>query len=303
MNKEIFLRDLRRFLSDLPQEEREQAMKYYEDYFEDAGPDKEWQVIEELGSPVDIARQIKSTGQETIEYGQGTDFHKSSAYPDVYSEDNTENNNADSKKESPPNHDTGQDNGQPFHTQNSTQYRQGNYGTFSQDDTQYQQNTYGSYAQDGTQYQQDYYGPYAQQQGDSPYWQKKSQTQSPAKIVLIVVLALFAIPIGIPVIIAVFGVLFSLIAVVFSFIIAFFAAAIGLTLGGICCVIGAFVVLPGYGVASSALVAGIGLVLLSVGILIFWIGILCSSRLFPGFAKIIAKCYQAIVKGCKAIFQ
>ena len=39
MNKDIFLRDLGRFLSDIPQDEREQALKYYEDYFEDAGPE------------------------------------------------------------------------------------------------------------------------------------------------------------------------------------------------------------------------------------------------------------------------
>jgi len=328
MNKEIFLRDLRRFLSDLPQEEREQAMKYYEDYFEDAGPDKEWQVIEELGSPAKLARQIKATGQETIEYGQGTDFHKPSAYPDVYGKDNP-----DPKKESPPNHGTGQDNGQPSHTQDSTQYQQSPYGPYAQDGTQYQQNAYGPYAQDGTQYQQnaygpyaqdgtqyqqnaygpyaqdgtqyqqDYYGPYAQQPGDNPYWQKKSRTQSPAKIVLIVVLALLAIPIGLPIIGAVFAVLFSFIAVIFSLIVAFFAAAIGLTLGGVCCVISAFVTLPGYGAASSILVVGIGLVLLSVGILLFWVGILCGSKLLPIFAGIIAKCYQFIVKGCQAIFQ
>ena len=41
MNRQLFMRDLARFLSDLPVEEREQALNYYEDYFEDAGPENE----------------------------------------------------------------------------------------------------------------------------------------------------------------------------------------------------------------------------------------------------------------------
>ena len=76
MNKEIFLRELRRFLADIPEEEREQALTYYEDYFEDAGPENEQKVIQELGSPIDVAKQIKATNQENIAYGQGNDFQK-----------------------------------------------------------------------------------------------------------------------------------------------------------------------------------------------------------------------------------
>ena len=84
MNKEIFLRELRRFLADIPEEEREQALTYYEDYFEDAGPENEQKVIQELGSPIDVAKQIKATNQENIAYGQGNDFQKDKAYPNVY---------------------------------------------------------------------------------------------------------------------------------------------------------------------------------------------------------------------------
>ena len=78
------MRDLRRFLADIPEDEREQALNYYEDYFEDAGPENEQKVIEELGSPIDIARQIMATNQENIAYGQGSDFHQTTDYPNVY---------------------------------------------------------------------------------------------------------------------------------------------------------------------------------------------------------------------------
>ena len=51
MTKYEFLGDLSRLLKDLPEEERKQALHYYEDYFADAGEDNEQEVLNELGSP------------------------------------------------------------------------------------------------------------------------------------------------------------------------------------------------------------------------------------------------------------
>ena len=51
MNRQEFLEKLRLLLGDLSEEEREEAIQYYEDYFADAGPEMEEQVIRELGSP------------------------------------------------------------------------------------------------------------------------------------------------------------------------------------------------------------------------------------------------------------
>lgn len=58
MDKAGFLEALAGALRDLPAEERSSALKYYEDYFEDAGPLREQAVLEELGSPEEIARDI-----------------------------------------------------------------------------------------------------------------------------------------------------------------------------------------------------------------------------------------------------
>lgn len=71
MSKYEFLGDLSRLLSDLPEEERKQALKYYEDYFADAGDEHEQDVLHELGTPEEIARQLKEDSQESIEYGDG----------------------------------------------------------------------------------------------------------------------------------------------------------------------------------------------------------------------------------------
>ena len=59
MTKFEFLGDLSRLIADLPQEEIEQAMEYYEDYFADAGPEKEQEIIRDFISPAYIAEQLR----------------------------------------------------------------------------------------------------------------------------------------------------------------------------------------------------------------------------------------------------
>ena len=61
MNKYDFLSRLRNALSPLPQEERDAAMNYYEEFFSDAGEDNEQAVIASLGTPEELAKSIKST--------------------------------------------------------------------------------------------------------------------------------------------------------------------------------------------------------------------------------------------------
>jgi uncharacterized membrane protein len=58
VNKENFLFDLRKKLEALSSEEREAAITYYEEYFNDAGVENEQSVINELGSVEKIANGI-----------------------------------------------------------------------------------------------------------------------------------------------------------------------------------------------------------------------------------------------------
>ena len=60
MNKYEFLSRLRNALSALPNEERDAAMSYYEEFFSDAGEDNEQAVIASLGTPEELARSIIS---------------------------------------------------------------------------------------------------------------------------------------------------------------------------------------------------------------------------------------------------
>lgn len=58
MNREQFLKQLEELLSDVNPAEREEAIKYYEDYFEDANMADE-DVIKELGSVQAVAASIR----------------------------------------------------------------------------------------------------------------------------------------------------------------------------------------------------------------------------------------------------
>lgn len=67
MSREEFMERLAFLLSDIPQEEREDALSYYEDYFAEAGEEKEAEILKELGSPERVAAMIRSSS--TLEDG------------------------------------------------------------------------------------------------------------------------------------------------------------------------------------------------------------------------------------------
>lgn len=60
MTSAEYLYDLRKRLSKLPPEEVERAMAYYEEYFAEAGPGEEADLIARLGTPAEVASTIIS---------------------------------------------------------------------------------------------------------------------------------------------------------------------------------------------------------------------------------------------------
>lgn len=60
MNRMEFMRELEGLLSDIPENERSEALQYYEDYLNDAGAENEQGAMKELGTPEEIARHIKA---------------------------------------------------------------------------------------------------------------------------------------------------------------------------------------------------------------------------------------------------
>lgn len=60
MTKVEYLTKLDKYLRKLPKEDYQEAMDYFSEYFEEAGPENEAQVIAELGTPKEAARDIIS---------------------------------------------------------------------------------------------------------------------------------------------------------------------------------------------------------------------------------------------------
>ena len=59
MSRAEFMRQLESLLQNISQTEREEALQYYNDYFDDAGAENEQDVLEALGNPARVAENIK----------------------------------------------------------------------------------------------------------------------------------------------------------------------------------------------------------------------------------------------------
>ncbi len=59
MSRTEFMRQLESLLQNISATEREEALQYYNEYFNDAGPENEQNVIEALGNPAKVAENIK----------------------------------------------------------------------------------------------------------------------------------------------------------------------------------------------------------------------------------------------------
>ena len=64
MNRKEFMDQLEKLLSDISEDERREALDYYESYFDEAGEAEEASVIQKLGSPGKVAAIIKADLKE-----------------------------------------------------------------------------------------------------------------------------------------------------------------------------------------------------------------------------------------------
>ena len=307
MNKKLFLDELHRLLSDLPPEERNQAIKYYEDYFEDAGPENEQAILKELGSPQELANQIKATTQDDIEYGQGSSFHRSAAYPEFYAQkeqSDSQNENNSAFKQTKDGFQQGhQQAGNGF---NNNGYRQTGNGF---NNNSYQQagngfsnnnNNNNNYKQAGNGFNNNGYRQTGNGFNNNSYQQAANgynshyQQQSTRKVAWIVLFALLAITIGLPCLSVLFGILLAIFSVIVSIVLALFGTGGGLMIGGIASFFGSFFMTAASGTGAVLFTMGIGLVLFAIGTLIIWIGVLFCIRFLPAL-------FQTTWKAAKSI--
>ena len=83
MSRWEFMRQLEELLSDISPNEREEALQYYNDYFNDAGRENEQEVIKALGSPKQVAKIVRDGLSENENLGEFTEsgFKSSSMQP------------------------------------------------------------------------------------------------------------------------------------------------------------------------------------------------------------------------------
>lgn len=266
MYKVDFLKELENLLQDISREERESALQYYEDYFEDAGPDREEQVIAELGSPERVAAIIKeelSGNRNEANDGEYTengyiDQHKRKEKLELLTKSQQgysrqQNNNA--------NHDSNQNNTQR-NGQGNTQYN--------------------------SQYNTNYNSEWEHRNGNR-------NTRKESNIFLIILLCLFGIPIGLPLLITAMALAFSVLVTIFCFFISFILVAFALAVTGIILICAGFTQLPVSPAVTAALI-GTGLILVGLGFLFGIFSIWLCMNVIPSFTKWLGEMWRKIFR-------
>ena len=76
MDRARFMQELEKLLADISETERQDALDFYNSYFDDAGAENEASVLRELGSPEKVAAIIKADlkENENNHYGEYTEY-------------------------------------------------------------------------------------------------------------------------------------------------------------------------------------------------------------------------------------
>ncbi len=312
MNRAEFMRRLTELLGDVAPTEREEAIQYYNDYFDDAGEENESGVIASLGTPEELARTIKAGLNDG---GNGGEFTESgfSGYTqtpkdeivkvqdgDAAGRTDSSAGQADAAYSEGAGCEGAQGSGEFRGTQSGNGYYEGAYYKRPEGDGVYggRQNT-GNYrnpyeesgSQENTSYEQS--GSYGT---GTSYGQGKAakEPMSGGMIALIVVLAVLTSPVWIGLLGGFLGVAAGLIAVLFALFLTF------LIIGLVFIVVAIALLVTGVTLLFSAPLAalcviGCGLVLFALGLVGIWVMVALAGLAIPAFVR-------GIVSLCQKIF-
>jgi len=247
MNKESFISRLDELLRELPDVERIEAIEYYQEYFDDAGVENEGQVLRELGSPEEVAHNIKAdlARRELMVVSGANDEAEDVA--------NRANSTAGENVFG----------GNAYNGQSNYRSQQGGA----------EQNYYDSQSNAGTRYD------------DHTNGEAHEKKKNPVVTGLaIVALVLLAVPVGIPVISAIFAAVVTVVSTVFGLLLSLFiVGAVFLVVGvvlGILAIINIFVE-P----FVALLLLGIGLLLFGLGALFLLAGWKMCTIVLPAVLR------------------
>ena len=290
MNRAEFMSRLTALLQDVPPAEREEAITYYNEYFDDAGEGNEAGVIAALGSPEELARSIKAGLSDSGNAGEFTEsgFH------------GYEQRNKNQIMSTVPEQEGAQGDAQNGSQANDGGSVHGAYGQQADGGG----NAYGAYGQQanggGNAY--DAYGQQANGGGSAydAYGQRDAQgapqkkSMTGGKIALIIVAAILLSPVWIGVFGGLFGGGVGILAGLLGIFIAFLVVGVVLTVVGIALVIAGFVAVFGAPLGGLCLVGG-GLVMVAVGLVFVWLMVLVVGTAFPAL-------FRGCVNLCRRLF-
>lgn len=250
MNRAEFMRRLTALLQDVPPAEREEALTYYNEYFDDAGEENEAGVIAALGSPEELAKSIKAG---LADGGNGGEFTESGFHG--YEQRNKN---------------------QLMSTMGRQSGSQGTDGT-------YQGGAQGN-PQSGAG---GAYDPYSQQAGNGQRNTQGAPQKKPmtgGQIALIIVLAVLLSPVWIGVLGGLFGGGVGILAGLFGVFVAFLVVGVVLTVVGIALVIAGFVAIFGAPLGGLSMIGG-GLIMVAVGLVFVWLMVLVVGTAMPALFR------------------
>lgn len=233
MNRIEFMTELASLLQDISVEERTSAMQYYNDYFDDAGAEKEQKIIEELGSPARVAAEVKE--------------------------------------------------GLKIQEEETGEYRETGYA-----DPRFEQKDSPAYPYDSKDAGTDSYGARDGQQ-------EPPRTSKLLKWILIILIAIVACPVVIPVALGILCCILGVVIAAAALVAAAVIGAVALVVTGI--------VLFGSGIATTFTEAALGLTLMGGGLIVAVIGVILTVLAVKLCMVAVPGIFRGIVWLCRKPFQ
>ena len=302
MNRAEFMRRLTELLGDVSPMERDEAIQYYNDYFDDAGVENESGVIASLGTPEELARTIKAGLNDG---GNGGEFTETgfSGYTQAHRDElmktegggTSRQNGAEwsggQEQQSDAGRSDGAGNGGAGNgTQSGSAYYQGGYYQRSGSDS-----VYGG-REDTRRHDNHYEKTNTGNASGSQYTQPKTG-MSGGNIVLIVILAILTSPIWIGLLGGLFGLAVGLLATLFAIFAVFLIAGIGLIIVAFALLIAGFAVLFAAPLGGICMI-GSALIVFAVGLVFVWLMVLMAGLAIPAFVRGVASlCRRLFGKG------
>ena len=271
MRREEFFKQLEYLLQDIPDADKEEALAYYRDYLDEAGPENEERVIHEFGSPERVAAIIRADIAGNLE--DGGSFTETGYEDERFRDPNyqvTKRLDLPEEREDMRHRDT--------------EYQDERKGGFFHRGSNMDQ---GAAYTDGTY--REYYAESEMKGSGSQAGGRKRWTNSTLKWILWIILIVMASPLILTVGGGVCGVLGIAVGIV--------VLILGLTAAAFI----ASVVVAGIGIGflasapmDSLFLFGVSLCGIGVGLLGLAVVVLCFGMLFPACVKGIWKCIQAL---------